>query len=72
METDIMKSAGPEAAAAQGMSYEEFLNVYAQQPSIKRLNTVTEVAALAVFIASEMGGGINGALLDIHGGSLLA
>jgi len=72
METDIMKSAGPEAAAAQGMSYEEFLNVYAQQPSIKRLNTVTEVAALAVFIASEMGSGINGALLDIHGGSLLA
>ena len=72
IETDIMRTAGPEAAAASGMTYEEFLQTYADEASIKRLNTVEEVAEMAVLLASEIGGGINGAIVDVHGGTLLA
>ena len=72
IETDIMKSAGPQAAEASGITYEEFLDTYAQMASIKRLNTVEEVAAMAVHVCTDIGGGINGAVLDLHGGSLLA
>ena len=72
IETDIMKSAGPLAAEASGITYDEFLDTYAQQASIKRLNTVQEVAAMAVHVCTDTGGGINGAVLDLHGGSLLA
>jgi 3-hydroxybutyrate dehydrogenase len=72
IETDIMMAAGPEAAAASGMTYEQFLDSYAQEASIKRLNTIEEVAAMAVLVASDLGGGINGAVLDVHGGTLLA
>ena len=72
IETDIMKTAGPQAAVAMGTTYEAFLEGYAQEASIKRLNTVEEVAAMAVLLASNEGGGINGAVLDVHGGTLLA
>jgi 3-hydroxybutyrate dehydrogenase len=72
IETDIMRDAGPEAAAAAGISYEQFLAAYAEESAIKRLNTVEEVAAVAVLLASDVGGGITGAILDVHGGTLLA
>ena len=72
IETDIMKTAGPQAAEAMGTTYEEFLDTYAQLASIKRLNTVDEVAAMAIHVCTDIGGGINGAVLDLHGGSLLA
>jgi NAD(P)-dependent dehydrogenase (short-subunit alcohol dehydrogenase family) len=69
VETDIMKTAGPTAAAAAGITYEEFLQNYADESMIKRLNTCEEVAAMAVLLASEAGGGITGALLNVDGGS---
>jgi 3-hydroxybutyrate dehydrogenase len=72
IETDIMRTAGPQAAEAMGITYEEFLDSYAAEASIKRLNTVEEVAAAALLLASPVGGGINGAILDVHGGTLLA
>jgi 3-hydroxybutyrate dehydrogenase len=72
IETDIMQAAGPQAAAAMGITYEQFLDSYAQEASIKRLNTLEEVAAMAVLLCSPAGGGINGAILDVHGGTLLA
>jgi 3-hydroxybutyrate dehydrogenase/3-oxoacyl-[acyl-carrier protein] reductase len=71
IETDIMRTAGPQAAEAMGITYEQFLATYAQESSIKRLNTVEEVAAMAVLLCSHEGGGINGAILDVHGGTLL-
>ena len=55
-----------------GTTYQGFLDAYAQEASIKRLNTIEEVAAVAVLLASKQGGGINGAVLDVHGGTLLA
>ena len=72
IETDIMKVAGRQAAEAMGITYEEFLGGYAEEASIKRLNTLEEVAAMAVLLCSTAGGGINGAVLDVHGGTLLA
>ena len=69
IETDLMKEAGPGAAASAGISYEQFLENYAQEAAIKRLNTVEEVAAMAALLASEVGGGITGALLNVDGGT---
>jgi 3-hydroxybutyrate dehydrogenase/3-oxoacyl-[acyl-carrier protein] reductase len=69
VETDTMKTAGKDAAAAADMSYDEFLDGYAQDSMIKRLNTVEEVAAMAVLLAGDAGGGITGALLNVDGGS---
>ena len=71
VETDLMKEAGPAAAKVAGITYEKFLDNYAQDAAIKRLNTVEEMAAVALLLASEAGGGITGALLDVHGGSIL-
>lgn len=69
VETDLTRDAGAEAAAAANMSYDEFLEAYAADSMIKRLNTVEEVAAMAVLLASEVGGGITGALMNVDGGS---
>lgn len=59
------------AGEAMGQTYEQFLDGYAQEAAIKRLNTVEEVAAVAVLLASEAGGGITGALLNVDGGTAL-
>jgi len=69
VETDLMRDHGPAAARAAGISYEQFLDSYAQESAIKRLNTVEEIAAVAMLLASEAGGGITGALLDVDGGT---
>ena len=44
---------------------------YAQEAAIKRINTVEEVAAVALLLASDLGGGITGALMEVHGGTAL-
>jgi 3-hydroxybutyrate dehydrogenase/3-oxoacyl-[acyl-carrier protein] reductase len=36
---------------------------------IKRLNTVEEVAACAVWLASDPGGGVTGAMINVDGGT---
>jgi 3-hydroxybutyrate dehydrogenase/3-oxoacyl-[acyl-carrier protein] reductase len=71
IETDLMRENGPAAAQAAGITYAEFLDRYAQESAIKRLNTVEEVAAVALLLASDAGGGITGALLDVDGGTAL-
>jgi 3-hydroxybutyrate dehydrogenase/3-oxoacyl-[acyl-carrier protein] reductase len=69
IETDIMKAAGPVVAEQAGITYEQFLDNYAQESAIKRLNTVEEVAAMASLLASDVGGGITGALINVDGGT---
>jgi len=69
IETDTMQDAGSAAAAAAGISYDEFLRNYAEETMIKRLIRAEEVAAMAVLLASEAGAGITGALLNVDGGS---
>jgi 3-hydroxybutyrate dehydrogenase/3-oxoacyl-[acyl-carrier protein] reductase len=69
IETDLMKDAGAGVAEQAGITYEQFLESYAQESAIKRLNTVEEVAAMATLLASELGGGITGALINVDGGT---
>ncbi len=69
IETDIMRELGPAAAATAGISYEQFIENYANESMIKRLNKVEEVAAMALLLVSEAGAGITGALLNVDGGS---
>ena len=67
----LLLAAGPAAAESMGITYEQFKDNYAQEAAIKRLNTVEEVTAMALLLASEHGGGINGANLAIDGGTAL-
>jgi 3-hydroxybutyrate dehydrogenase/3-oxoacyl-[acyl-carrier protein] reductase len=69
VETDLTMEAGPAAAAAMGITYEQFLEAYASESMIKRLNTVEEIAAMAVLLAGPAGGGITGALINVDGGT---
>jgi len=69
VETALMKSAGRAYATSAGITYEQFLQAYADESMIKRLNTVEEVAAMAVLLASDVGGGITGSLLNVDGGT---
>ena len=67
--TDIIRENGPSTAEAMGISFDEMVDMFAQESAIKRPNTVEEVAALALLLASEEGGGITGAMLSVDGGS---
>ncbi len=67
--TDIVKDNGPATAQAMGMSFDEMVTLFSQESALKRPNTVEEVAALAVLLASELGGGITGGTLSVDGGT---
>ncbi|MDF2733226.1 MAG: putative oxidoreductase [Desertimonas sp.] len=69
IETDIMQAEGPGAAEAMGITYQQLLDHFAQESAIKRLNSVEEVAAVALLLASDAGSGITGSLISIDGGS---
>ncbi len=71
VETDLMREAGPAAAESMGITYEEFKNNYAEEAAIKRLNTVEEVAGLAMYLGSDAGAGVTGAILPVDGGTAL-
>lgn len=67
--TDIIKNNGPATAEAMGMSFDEMVTMFAQEAAIKRPNTVEEVAAVAVLLASDAGAGITGAAISVDGGT---
>jgi 3-hydroxybutyrate dehydrogenase/3-oxoacyl-[acyl-carrier protein] reductase len=69
VETDLTKTTGADNAAASGITYEEFLDNYAQQSLTKKLNTVEEVAAVALLLASPAGAGITGTTINVDGGT---
>jgi 3-hydroxybutyrate dehydrogenase len=69
VETDLMKTTGADNAAASGLSYEQFVDTYAQQALTKQLNTVDEVAAVALLLASPAGAGITGTTINVDGGT---
>jgi 3-hydroxybutyrate dehydrogenase len=69
IETDIVKAVGPGAAESIGVTYDEMLNMFAQESAVKRLLSVEDVANVAVLLASDIGGGITGSLLSIDGGT---
>ena len=67
--TDIVKDNGPATAEAMGITFDEMVDMFSQEAAIKRPNTVEEIAAMAVLLASEAGGGITGAMLNVDGGT---
>lgn len=67
--TDIIKNNGPATAEAMGMSFDEMVTMFAAEAAIKRPNTVEEVAAVAVLLASDAGAGITGAAISVDGGT---
>jgi len=71
IETDIVKATGPASAEAMGLeSYDALLEVFAQESAIKRLNTVTEVAAVAVHLASPAAKNMTGCMFPVDGGTM--
>ena len=67
--TDIVRDTGPATAEAMGMSFDEMVDLFAQESALKRPNTVEEVAAMALLLASDAGSGITGAILSVDGGT---
>lgn len=69
VETDLMKITGRTAAEAAGVSYESFLGGYAAESLTKSINTVEEVVAMAMLLASDAGAGVTGTAINVDGGT---
>ena len=67
--TDVLQATGPESAAAMGITFDEMVDQFAQESAIKRLNTVEEVAHVAVMLASDAAAGLTGGLFNVDGGT---
>ncbi|SIO13074.1 3-oxoacyl-[acyl-carrier protein] reductase [Parasphingorhabdus marina DSM 22363] len=67
--TDLIMDSGPATAAGMGMTFDEMIDMFSQESALKRPNTVEEVAAMALLLASDAGAGITGALLSVDGGT---
>ena len=67
--TEIVKRTGPETAAGMGLTLEGLIDLFSAEAAIKRPNTVEEVAAVAVLLASEVASGITGAMYSVDGGT---
>ncbi len=71
IETDIVRDTGPTSAEMMGLdSYDAMLDLFAQESAIKRLNTVEEVGAVAVLLASDAGRNITGCMFPVDGGTM--
>lgn len=69
VDTDLMRAAGPAAAEAEGISYEEWLGRFAEHAATKKITTVEQIAAVASLLASDAGAGITGTLISVDGGT---
>ncbi|MDG9706680.1 SDR family NAD(P)-dependent oxidoreductase [Streptomyces sp. DH10] len=69
VDTDLMRAAGPTAAEAEGISYEDWLGRFAEHAATKKITTVEQIAAVASLLASEAGAGITGTLISVDGGT---
>jgi 3-hydroxybutyrate dehydrogenase len=71
IETDIVRETGPDSAVAMGAgTYENMIAMFTEEAAIRRPNTVEEVAAVAVLLASDAAKNITGCLFPIDGGTL--
>jgi NAD(P)-dependent dehydrogenase (short-subunit alcohol dehydrogenase family) len=71
IETDIVRATGPDSAIAMGLDgYDALIEMFAQESSIKRPNTVEEVAAVAVLLASDAARNMTGCLFPVDGGTM--
>lgn len=67
--TEIVETTGPASAEAMGITYDQMIDIFAQETALKRITTAEEVAAIAVLLASDVGGGITGAMYSVDGGT---
>lgn len=71
IETDIVRSTGPESAAAMGLpGYQAMLDLFTKESAIKKCNTVEQVAAVAVMLASDAARNITGCMFPVDGGTM--
>jgi len=71
IETDIVRSTGPESAVAMGLgSYDNMIALFCKESAIKRPNKVEEVAAAAVLLASDAARNITGCMFPVDGGTM--
>jgi NAD(P)-dependent dehydrogenase (short-subunit alcohol dehydrogenase family) len=71
IETDIVRDTGPASAVAMGLpSYDALIELFSAESAIKRPNTVEEVAAVAVMLASDQARNITGCMFPVDGGTL--
>ena len=71
IETDIVRETGPASAQMMGVgTYEAMLDLFAQESAIKRLNTVEQVAAVAVMLASDAARNMTGCMFPVDGGTM--
>lgn len=70
-ETDNLRDNGPASAEAMGLeSYEALIDLFTQGSAIKRPNKISEVAAVALLLASDAGANITGTLFPVDGGTM--
>jgi NAD(P)-dependent dehydrogenase (short-subunit alcohol dehydrogenase family) len=67
--TDIFLAEGPSAAEAMGITLDQLIEIFTAESAIKRTNTVEEVAAVAVLLATDVAAGITGAVYSVDGGT---
>ncbi len=56
-------------SAGLACAFEEMVGLFSAESAIKRPNTVDEVAAVAVLLASDVAAGITGAIYSVDGGT---
>ena len=69
IETELMQEAGAQVAAAEGVTYEQFLQAFADDTMTKELQTVEQVAGMALLLAGPLGDGMTGTLYNVDGGT---
>ena len=69
-ETGLIKEAFALYAKAQGVRWEQFLEVYASRTHPRRLTTLAEMTNVAVFMASDKASGMTGTIVNLSMGSL--
>lgn len=69
IETDLVMAEAPSVAAAMGITYAELCQRFGDASSIKRMNAVEEVAAVALLLATPNGAAVTGASISIDGGT---
>lgn len=71
IETDIVRATGPDSAVAMGLDgYDALIEMFASESALKRPNRVEEVAAVAVFLASDAARNMTGCMFPVDGGTM--
>jgi NAD(P)-dependent dehydrogenase (short-subunit alcohol dehydrogenase family) len=69
-ETPAIRDAFEPRAKASGMSWEQWLQMLASRTHSRRLMTIDEMSAMAVFLASDTASGMTGTTVNLSMGSL--